>query len=190
MATEALPTTRDQILRTALDLFSAQGYDATSLRQIAERLGITKAALYYHFPAKEHLVVELTNPFVQALGDIVGEARSATREGTPFSPDVLIERYLDIVLEHHDVLHLLTRDPAAQNHPDVGLRATNLYLALQSEIVGGDASDADSIRAACALAAVSAAAALPPTRLRKARRPLLSAALAALHSDPQAERPK
>lgn len=182
MASPAPATTRDQILRTALDLFRVQGYDATSLRQIAERLGLTKAALYYHFPAKEHLVVELTRPFVEGLGDVVGEARAATREGTPIAADELIARYLDIVLEHHDVLNLLTRDPAAQNHPDVGLRATNLYLALQAEIVGNDASDADSIRAACALAAVSAAAALPTTRLRRARQHLLAAALAALHS--------
>jgi len=178
---QPVATTREQILRTALDLFRVQGYDATSLRQIAEALGLTKAALYYHFPAKEHLVVELTRPFVEALADIVGEARSATREGSPIPADGLIERYLDLVLAHHDVLYLLTRDPAAQNHPDVGLRATNLYLALQAEI-GGDASDADSIRAACALAAVSAATALPTTRLRKAREHLLAAALAALHS--------
>lgn len=176
-------TTREQILATALELFRAQGYDATSLREIAERLGLTKAALYYHFPAKEHLVVELTRPFIEGLADIVGAAREAKREGTPLQADTLIERYLDVVLAHHDVLYLLTRDPGAQNHPDVGLRATNLYLALQTEIVGPDASDAESVRTACALAAVSAAAALPPTRLRRARPHLLAAALAALHSE-------
>jgi AcrR family transcriptional regulator len=178
----AVPNTREQILRTALELFKAQGYDATSLRQIAERLGITKAALYYHFPAKEHLVVELTRPFVEGLAAIVGEAREASRSGAPIPPDTLIERYLDLVLGEHDVLNLLTRDPAAQNHPDVGLRATNLYLALQSDIVGPDGSDADLIRAAAALASVSGAAAIPPTRLRRARQHLLAAALAALHS--------
>src|ERR1700694_4782548 len=43
------PSTRQQILDTALTLFTVQGYDATSLRQIADRLGVTKAALYYHF---------------------------------------------------------------------------------------------------------------------------------------------
>lgn len=178
-------TTRDQILSTALELFCAQGYDATSLRQIAERLGLTKAALYYHFPAKEHLVVELTRPFLEGFAEVVGEARAATRDGRPIPADDLIARYLDLVLEHHDVLHLLTYDPAAQHHPDVGQRARALYTALQSEIVGADAGDADSIRAACALAAVSAAATLPATRLRRARQHLLDAALAAFHSESQ-----
>ena len=182
-ASPAPGTTRDQILRAALELFSTQGYDATSLRQIAERLGLTKAALYYHFPAKEHLVVELTRPFLEGFAEVVGEARAGSREGAPIDGDDLLARYLDLVLEHHDVLHLLTYDPAAQNHPDVGQRARALYVALQAEIVGHDAGDADTIRAACALAAVSAAAALPPTRLRTARKHVLVSALAALHAE-------
>ncbi|HEV2889553.1 MAG TPA: helix-turn-helix domain-containing protein [Frankiaceae bacterium] len=179
----AATTTREQILRAALELFSSQGYDATSLRQIAERLGLTKAALYYHFPAKEHLVVELTRPFLEGFAEVVGEARAATREGSPIDGDDLIARYLDLVLEHHEVLHLLTYDPAAQNHPDVGQRARVLYHALQAEIVGRDAGGADSIRAACALAAVSAAATIPAPRLRSARRHVLASALAALHAE-------
>ena len=52
-------TTRDRILDVALDLFIDQGYDGTSLRQIADRLGITKAALYYHFGAKEDILMAL-----------------------------------------------------------------------------------------------------------------------------------
>ena len=52
-------TTRDRILDVALDLFIDQGYDGTSLRQIADRLGITKAALYYHFEAKEDILMAL-----------------------------------------------------------------------------------------------------------------------------------
>src|SRR5215831_11140152 len=40
----------------ALELFAEQGYEKTSLREIAERLGVTKAALYYHFKSKEDIV--------------------------------------------------------------------------------------------------------------------------------------
>jgi len=49
-------STRERILDVALDLFVAQGYDGTSLRQIAEQLGVTKAALYYHFESKEEIL--------------------------------------------------------------------------------------------------------------------------------------
>jgi AcrR family transcriptional regulator len=51
--------TRERILDLALELFTEQGYDATSLRDIAERLGTTKAALYYHFARKEDILLEL-----------------------------------------------------------------------------------------------------------------------------------
>jgi AcrR family transcriptional regulator len=51
--------TRERILDVALDLFTEQGYDKTSLRQIAEPLGFTQAAIYYHFAAKEDILVAL-----------------------------------------------------------------------------------------------------------------------------------
>jgi AcrR family transcriptional regulator len=55
----AVASTRERILDVALDLFVEQGYDGTSLRQIAERLGVTKAALYYHFSAKDDILTAL-----------------------------------------------------------------------------------------------------------------------------------
>jgi AcrR family transcriptional regulator len=56
---DPVPSTRDRILDAALDLFIDQGFDGTSLREIAERLGITKAALYYHFESKDDILMAL-----------------------------------------------------------------------------------------------------------------------------------
>jgi AcrR family transcriptional regulator len=56
---DAKSDTRQRILDVALDLFTDQGYDGTSLRQIAEQLGVTKAALYYHFESKEDILMAL-----------------------------------------------------------------------------------------------------------------------------------
>jgi AcrR family transcriptional regulator len=53
------PDTRQRILDVALGLFTEQGYDGTSLRQIAEKLGVTKAALYYHFESKDDILLAL-----------------------------------------------------------------------------------------------------------------------------------
>ncbi|MBF6557886.1 MAG: TetR/AcrR family transcriptional regulator [Acidimicrobiales bacterium] len=53
------PDTRQRILDVALDLFTEQGFDGTSLRQIAEQLGVTKAALYYHFESKDSILMAL-----------------------------------------------------------------------------------------------------------------------------------
>jgi AcrR family transcriptional regulator len=48
--------TRERAVAVALELFNDKGYEQTALREVAERLGITKAALYYHFPSKEALL--------------------------------------------------------------------------------------------------------------------------------------
>lgn len=63
--------TRDKIRAVALELFSVHGYDQTSIRQIAERLGITKAAVYYHFPAKEDIVVSLADDLRNGINEIL-----------------------------------------------------------------------------------------------------------------------
>jgi AcrR family transcriptional regulator len=54
--------TRGRVLEAALDLFIERGYDKVSLREIAERVGVTKAALYYYFPSKEQLLLTLVEP--------------------------------------------------------------------------------------------------------------------------------
>jgi AcrR family transcriptional regulator len=51
--------TRALACRTALRLFTEQGYEATSLRQIADELGINKASLYYYFDSKEAILRSL-----------------------------------------------------------------------------------------------------------------------------------
>ena len=61
--------TKDQILEVALDLFSVRGYEATSISQIADAVGLRKASLYSHFANKQDildtLVEELTMEFDQ-----------------------------------------------------------------------------------------------------------------------------
>jgi len=47
---------RAQVLAVAVELFNEQGYDATSVADLAQRLGLTKSALYHHFDSKEQLL--------------------------------------------------------------------------------------------------------------------------------------
>ena len=48
--------TKQEILEAALDLFSVQGFEATSLSQIADAVGIRKASLYSHFENKQAIL--------------------------------------------------------------------------------------------------------------------------------------
>ena len=74
--------TRSEIQRVALTRFTQDGYDKTSLREIAEDLGVTKAALYYHFRTKENILESLVTDIGKSVGDLVAWAASApsTRE--------------------------------------------------------------------------------------------------------------
>ena len=59
--------TRQQILDAARDLFVARGYDATSMRAIAERIEYTPTAIYHHFRNKEALLHELCHTDFRSL---------------------------------------------------------------------------------------------------------------------------
>ena len=69
--------TRQDILDVAAELFIEQGYDRTSLRAIAERVGVTKAALYYHFASKEALLEALINPAFDFLRRLLAQFEGA-----------------------------------------------------------------------------------------------------------------
>jgi AcrR family transcriptional regulator len=69
--------TRERILEAASDLFTEQGYDATSLREIADRLGFTKAALYYHFQSKDEILRALLEPADAMVRELVERLEAA-----------------------------------------------------------------------------------------------------------------
>ncbi len=82
-------STRERILDVALDIFIEQGYDKASLREIAERMGFTKAALYYHFPSKADMLMSLH----LRMHNIIDEPISLLGDG-PVSVEMW-ERFLD-----------------------------------------------------------------------------------------------
>lgn len=71
--------TRERIQEVALALFAEQGYENTSLREIAESLGVTKAALYYHFKTKEEILGSVFHDLIAAVDDLVAWNRSQPR---------------------------------------------------------------------------------------------------------------
>jgi len=75
-APEGLGGTRARIQSVALRLFADQGYESTSMRQISEQLGITKAALYYHFTSKEAIVRALIETMLAEVTALAEWARA------------------------------------------------------------------------------------------------------------------
>jgi len=107
--------TRTRILDAALELFSEQGFDGTTLQQIADRLGFTKAALYYHFRSKDDLLHALVGPAVTGLDELL-ESHEAMLD-TPARRRRFTEAYLDHVILHRRLTAYIARDLAVVAHP-------------------------------------------------------------------------
>ncbi|GAA5117529.1 TetR/AcrR family transcriptional regulator [Alloalcanivorax gelatiniphagus] len=65
------------VLRVAVDLFNRQGYDATSVGDVARELGLTKSAIYHHVPSKEHLLQRAIDEALDALTAALDEVSAA-----------------------------------------------------------------------------------------------------------------
>lgn len=116
--------TRERIRSVAMELFSERGYEKTSLREIADRLGITKAAVYYHFRTKEDIVVSLSEDLRRGVDEIAAWAETASP-----SP----ERALEILTRYGALLHGMGSDMVRfwhENQPafrDLGFGASLRY---------------------------------------------------------------
>jgi AcrR family transcriptional regulator len=65
---------RERLVVAAVDLFTEQGYDATTVNQIAERAGVTKSTFFRHFPDKRELLVAGHETLSKLLADGIAEA--------------------------------------------------------------------------------------------------------------------
>ncbi|MEV5650251.1 TetR/AcrR family transcriptional regulator [Nocardia sp. NPDC052254] len=68
------PGARDRLVVAAVDLFTEQGYDATTVAQIAERAGVTKSTFFRHFPDKRELLAAGQETLGRLLSDGIAEA--------------------------------------------------------------------------------------------------------------------
>jgi AcrR family transcriptional regulator len=148
-------STRDRILDIAVELFTTQGYDKTSLREIAERLGFSKAAIYYHFESKEDILMALhlrLHEFGREALDTIGHMGV-----TPEAWAGLLDQLVGQMLEHRSLFVLHERNQAAfeslhrkeheDDHDDLQVRfreaLSNPQIPLESRV-----------RMACAFGAV------------------------------------
>ena len=150
--------TRSRVQKVALELFAEQGYEKTSLREIAERLGVTKAALYYHFKSKEDIVHSVTDDYFSELDALVDWAKEQPR-GEENRREIL-DRYVSIVLASSEVFRFLEQNRASVQSMEAGkerfARVRARLDALVDVLVGAEASLRDRVRAATAVLSVGA----------------------------------
>jgi AcrR family transcriptional regulator len=149
--------TRSRLRQLALKLFAEQGYEKTSLREIAEQLGVTKAALYYYFKSKEDIVRSLVEDYVADLDELIAWAKAQPR--TPNTRAEIVRRYLHVVATGAEVFRMLHQNQAAvsglANAKERGELFKERMDALVELLTEPGASLRDQIRAASCLMSVS-----------------------------------
>lgn len=92
--------TKQEILETALDLFSVKGYEATSISQIADAVGIRKASMYSHFGSKQEILDALVQEVLEEYSNHSIFARADwddpafTKDKQDMTPDVALQMIL------------------------------------------------------------------------------------------------
>src|SRR3979411_752407 len=103
--------TRNAIRDVAIELFAQHGYQKTSLREIAERLGMTKAALYYHYPSKQALLLAIIEPLIAEWKTAPDTAE--TMPHTTANVRQVLGDCLDVLLRHRAIAGMFARDAPA-----------------------------------------------------------------------------
>ena len=133
-------TARERLLAAALDLFAEHGVSGTSLQMIADRLGVTKAAVYHQFPTKDEIVLAVIDPALDRLEPIADQAEA--QRGQAARRDAVLAGVIDLVVEFRRVSSTLSFDP-------VVVRLVRSHHALRSlqrirRLLGGTAPDPGS----------------------------------------------
>lgn len=156
---EAAPRsgTRQRVLDAALRLFGERGYAATSVRDIAEELGISKAAVHYHFPAKEQMVAALLQPALDRVDALVAAALQHDHSGRPpDDPRGLLAAVQQAWLQAGATMHVLASDPSMVEVANIKAHADATAERVVAALVGPAPSPARQVRGHCAMGALFA----------------------------------
>jgi AcrR family transcriptional regulator len=136
--------TRARILDAARALFAERGYAGASMRDLAEALGMTKAALYYHFPGKADILLALVEPLLAEL-DAIGDRAHRGREGS-------MRDYVRLLAARAPGMIGLVSDPSAKRDLGERLGAERRFRSLERKLAGSG----DVLGVRCALGAAHA----------------------------------
>jgi AcrR family transcriptional regulator len=152
--------TRTRLLDTALRLFTEHGVEGTSLQMIADALGVTKAAVYYHFKAKDEITEAVTEPALRELDAIVAEASAQRRRGAQV--DHLLAGFIDLVVRHRALVALFSSDPGVARAVEKSIHGSDdLKLGLLGLLTGDNPDTAAMVTAHVALAGLAMAGGSP-----------------------------
>jgi AcrR family transcriptional regulator len=141
-----------RIARLALAGFRVGGFVGTSIADLADALGVSKAAIYYHYRSKEALLHRLIDPLLDAIDACIQDHTAPAASAR--TARQLLGAYLAVLIAHREVVPLIATDVAVFNHPTIGPRLRAQDQQLQSLLAAPDTSVPARLRAEAALGAI------------------------------------
>ena len=166
--------TRAAIQEIALTLFADRGYDATSLQDIADELGLTKAAVYYHFPSKLELLQSICEPVYERVTAIIAE--TAAHSTRPARIDAFSDGFAELTVSRRATICVLAADPVMHGRMKAASRMDDL-LDQATRVIYGDSPTPDQVFAVRAVAVMSDTISALPALGDDEARALLSRAM-------------
>lgn len=162
-AVQTAPDTRRRILRVSMELFGDRGFHETSLREIAEQVGVSKPAVLYHFPGKADILGALVEPMLRDLAAALARAAAASggsgtsggSGGSDRARWAAVEGVLDVWLDHRHLLRLNLQDAALATPGPAFARLRDAMLRANFLVAGPNPGFAERVRAAQAVAMLS-----------------------------------
>ena len=97
------------MLRRAIELFNRQGYDGTSMGDLARDLGLSKSAIYHHVPSKEHLLEQALDEALRELTAVVDGAVADDSGSAHDRLRAVVHRSVEVLVAHLPAVTLLLR---------------------------------------------------------------------------------
>ncbi|MFE6834721.1 TetR/AcrR family transcriptional regulator [Streptomyces sp. NPDC057705] len=141
--------TRQRIQDVALELFVEQGYEKTSLREIAERLEVTKAALYYHFKTKEDIIISLFEDLTRPIDELITWAEGQPR--TLETKREVLRRYSEAMAAGAALYRFMQENQATTRELSIGETVKKRLFALVELLRTQDGPLEDQVRCVSAL---------------------------------------
>ncbi|WP_329379898.1 TetR/AcrR family transcriptional regulator [Streptomyces sp. NBC_01351] len=141
--------TRQRIQDVALELFAEQGYEKTSLREIAERLEVTKAALYYHFKTKEDIIISLFEDVTRPIDELIAWAEQQPR--TLETKREVLRRYSEAMMAGAELYRFMHENQATTRELSIGETVKARLFRLIELLRTEDSPVTDQVRCVSAL---------------------------------------
>ncbi|EHR49777.1 transcriptional regulator [Saccharomonospora marina XMU15] len=127
--------TKSRLLATAVRLFSEHGVGGTSLQMIADELGVTKAAVYYHFKTKDEITEAVAAPALRELEQVLDEAAAQRSRGAQI--DHALAGFVDLIVRHRTLVALFNTDPGVARAIDRSLRGEENFKTRMVTLLAG-----------------------------------------------------